>query len=516
MSKGVVEGDVLAGKYRVEKVLASGGMGVVVAARHVPLDVLVALKFMTDEARADAEVAGRFLREARAAARLRSEHVARVSDVGTLESGAPYLVMEYLEGSDLSALLSQAGPQPIPNAVEFIVQACDALDEAHRSGIIHRDIKPSNLFLTTRPNGTACIKVLDFGISKGDRLGISPTTLRETQPRGLLGSPFYMAPEQMRAASEVDTRADIWALGATLYELLTGRLPFEAQSLLDLTYNVANVDPVALRERRPEIPWMLEQIVLRCLQKDPNDRFASVGALATALAAFLPPRHRPVRRGASSAERFDDADAKSASPARRSVPPGADSSESFGVGARLSWGGKSRRPASKSARATLSAFAAGFLLAAGSLAVIVAESRQSRPVLDASPTGGATVADATSNRVVSGPASSGAQASRPDVQSREKVVRSVEGSPPIPTLAVTDLPTSPPPGPMPLPSRLALAPAISSSGTAASRRPSCEVPYDIDERGHTRFKFECLDSPPVSSAPAPPPPPALEVEENPY
>jgi serine/threonine-protein kinase len=166
MGEKVAAGDVLAGKYRVERVLGSGGMGVVVAARHLQLDMLVALKFMTDDALKERGLVARFLREGRAAARLRSEHVARVTDVGTLESGAPYQVMEYLDGSDLSVLLSIEGPQPISSAVEYVVQACEALDEAHSAGIVHRDIKPSNLFLTKRLNGTACIKVLDFGISK--------------------------------------------------------------------------------------------------------------------------------------------------------------------------------------------------------------------------------------------------------------------------------------------------------------------------------------------------------------
>ena len=282
----VREGDVLAGKYRVERVLGSGGMGVVVAARHMHLDVLVALKFMTDETLTRPEMVARFLREARAAARLRSEHVARVTDVGTLDSGAPYLVMEYLEGSDLSEVLDNEGPQPIASAVACIVQASEALDEAHAAGIVHRDIKPSNLFLTRRPNGTPCVKVLDFGISKSERLGSASAKLHATHSRAVLGSPCYMPPEQMRAAGQVDARGDIWALGATLYELLAGRVPFEADSLLDLALQIAQDDPQPLRGIRPEIPWPLEQIVLRCLEKDRDNRFATARALSSALAPF--------------------------------------------------------------------------------------------------------------------------------------------------------------------------------------------------------------------------------------
>jgi serine/threonine-protein kinase len=369
MGEKVAAGDVLAGKYRVEKVLGSGGMGVVVAARHVHLDVLVALKFMSEDALADKDLTARFLREARAAARLRSEHVVRVADVGTLESGAPYLVMEYLEGNDLSVLLANAGRQPIPSAAEFVVQACDALDEAHRAGIVHRDVKPSNLFLTTRPNGTPCIKVLDFGISKSERLGSLSAKMHATRPSALLGSPFYMAPEQMRAARDVDPRADIWALGATLYELLTGRVPFEAESLLDLAMRVANSDPAPPRSMRPEIPWVLEQIVLRCLQKDPEDRFVSARALAAALVAFAPRRDAPLRRSSQQAsleevatDSSDDAVTRVADAAYvpsppnagttlpmvgsaiSSVPPVAQSTaRAVRTGARLSWG-RSTRP----------------------------------------------------------------------------------------------------------------------------------------------------------------------------
>jgi serine/threonine-protein kinase len=284
MSDRVVAGDLLAGKYRVERVLGSGGLGVVVAARHIQLDVPVALKFMTSELLSDATFAARFQTEARAAAKLRSEHAVRVTDVGTLESGAPYLVMELLEGSDLSAHLSKLGPLPIARGVEFVAQACDVLDEAHRAGIVHGDINPSKLFLTKRTDGTPCIKVLGFGIS---RVADSAATLHITGPGVLLRSVFYMAPEQMRDP-RVDAKGDIWSLGVTLYELLTGRLPFEAKSLFDFSSLVIERAPKSAWRIRPEIPAALEQVVLRCLRKDPSERFASARALATALAAFTP------------------------------------------------------------------------------------------------------------------------------------------------------------------------------------------------------------------------------------
>ena len=282
-------GQVLAGKYRVERVLGAGGMGVVVEAYHLHLDTPVALKFMTEETFANHSLVARFLREARATARLRGEHVVRVSDVGELDSGAPYMVMEYLQGQDLSALLTSLGPPPMSSAVEYAIQACEGLDEAHRAGFVHRDVKPSNLILTRRPNGTPCIKVVDFGISKAVTMASGAEILHGTSTRAIFGSPLYMAPEQMRATRDVDARADVWSLGASLYELLSGNVPFAAESLVDLAYRIANEDPPSLRATHPEIPSRLEQIVLRCLEKDRNHRFPDARSLALALDEFRTP-----------------------------------------------------------------------------------------------------------------------------------------------------------------------------------------------------------------------------------
>jgi eukaryotic-like serine/threonine-protein kinase len=294
-------GEVLAGKYRVERVLGVGGMGIVVAARHIHLDVPVALKFMAERALTNHDLVSRFLREARSTARLRGEHVVRVSDVGTLDSGAPYMVMEYLQGLDLAALLAELGPPPIAQAVEYVLQACEGLAEAHRAGLVHRDVKPSNLFLTQRPNGTACIKVLDFGISKA--VAMAGEIPLGTSTHAVFGSPLYMAPEQMRAARDVDGRADVWSIGASLYELLSGGVPFAAQTLIDLAYRIANEDPPSLRTGRPEIPPGLEAVVFRCLQKNRDRRFPDALALAEVLAEFRPrhadrddkPTHDPSR-----------------------------------------------------------------------------------------------------------------------------------------------------------------------------------------------------------------------------
>jgi serine/threonine-protein kinase len=284
-------GEVLAGKYRVERVLGVGGMGVVVAAHHLQLDQKVALKFLLPEALARAEVVARFDREARASARIRGEHVARVIDVGKLDNGAPYMVMEHLEGGDLASWLEHRGVLPIEQAVEFVLQACEAVAEAHALGIVHRDLKPANLFCTRRPDGTLCIKVLDFGISKMSGMGASGD-MGMTRTAAIVGSPFYMSPEQMHSAKGVDARTDLWALGVILYELLTDRVPFEAEEIPELVLKVLRDTPPPLSSLRPDVPPGLDAIVRRCLEKDRDRRYADVADLVRALVAFGPPRAR--------------------------------------------------------------------------------------------------------------------------------------------------------------------------------------------------------------------------------
>ncbi len=281
----VHEGEILAGKYRVERVLGQGGMGVVVAAMHLQLEQRVALKFVLPEAVQSPEAIERFSREARAAVKLRSEHVARVLDVGTLENGAPYMVMEYLDGRDLGQEVDARGPLPYLEAAEFVLQACEAIAEAHGIGIVHRDLKPQNLFLARRVDGRPLVKVLDFGISKfnGAQSGDSMSL---TKTHAVMGSPNYMSPEQLRSARGVDARTDIWALGVILYELLTGKVPFVATSVTELCAMVLQDTPRPLREVRPDVPLALGDLITRCLEKDPNQRFQSVASLAHALEAF--------------------------------------------------------------------------------------------------------------------------------------------------------------------------------------------------------------------------------------
>jgi serine/threonine-protein kinase len=272
-------GRVLLEKYRIDGVLGRGGMGLVLQVTHLQLGEPLALKVLSPEGVATPELHARFLREAQAVIRLRGEHVARVSDVGVLPDGGPYMVMEYLRGLDLAAELERRGRLSPGEAVDYILQACEALAEAHANGVIHRDIKPANLFLTSRPDGTPLVKVLDFGIAKAP---VSETT-RLTKTDTVIGTSGYMSPEQMKASKDVDARSDIWALGIVLYECLTGRRPFGGESFLAVAM-MASTEPPPPMEAW--VPGPLQDVVLRCLEKDRDDRHASIAALVAALAPF--------------------------------------------------------------------------------------------------------------------------------------------------------------------------------------------------------------------------------------
>jgi len=275
-------GAFVGGKFRIERVLGAGGMGVVAVAMHLQLDQRVALKVLNEQAAADPSTVQRFMREARAAARLKSDHICRVSDVGQLENGAPYIVMELLEGGDLAGILARGALAPYV-AIDFVLQTCVGLAEAHAQGIVHRDLKPANLFVTRRLDGSSLIKILDFGIATAPAGAVTGLT----QTQAVMGTPGYMAPEQLRSTRDADARADIWALGVILYQALSGRLPFPANSITEFAVKSA-MDPPDPIDLDPN----LRAVVLRCLEKDAAHRYPDVSSFAQALAPFGGPAAR--------------------------------------------------------------------------------------------------------------------------------------------------------------------------------------------------------------------------------
>lgn len=279
-------GDLLADKYRVEAVIGHGGMGVVVAAVHRELAQRVAIKVMFSSARHSKDAVARFLREARTASMLRSDHSVRIHDVGRLKRGEPFIVMEYLAGTNLAQVLASRGPLPITEVVDYTLQASEAIVEAHRLGIVHRDLKPSNLFLTARSDGTPHVKVLDFGISKAEWIAGEGSGLDLTSTLEVMGTPMYMSPEQVRASRAADPRMDIWALGVVLYELIAGRPPFVADTLPAISALIVSDPAPPLHLHRPEVPAALAAVVMSCLSKDPGGRPQTAFDLAHEIAPF--------------------------------------------------------------------------------------------------------------------------------------------------------------------------------------------------------------------------------------
>jgi len=390
----VYAGQILGGKYRVDRVLGAGGMGMVVAATHLQLDERVAIKFLLPEALRNPEAVARFGREAKAAVKIRGEHVARVIDVGTFENGAPYMVMEHLDGRDLAALIHERGALASTDAVDAVLQACEAIAEAHALGIVHRDLKPANLFMVRRPDGTPCVKVLDFGISKLNAAAGPDHSMTKTS--AVMGSPLYMSPEQMTASRQVDARADIWAIGVVLYELLTGRVPFSADTLPEICGLILTATPSAIRDYSPAVPETLQVVVQRCLEKDRARRFANVSELANALAPF------GSRATSRSVERI--ARILGASSALDAVPLSGPSPAptNYGPSTQSNWG--QTRP-SRSSAAPLVAAVGGLLLLLGAVGafLLVRGKGEAEPALAASSPATAVEASPVNAPVQPGP-----------------------------------------------------------------------------------------------------------------
>jgi serine/threonine protein kinase len=272
----------------VEELLGHGGMGLVFAARHLALDERVAIKVLRPAASEHQDALARLQREARILARVRNEHVVRVIDLGQLDDGAPFMVMEHLTGRDLGSLLEEQGRLGVEDAVGYILQALVALAAAHTNGVVHRDLKPENLFCSQAQDGRWLIKVLDFGISRLDRSAQASASASMTGPSAIMGTPLYMSPEQLRDAHAVDARSDIWSIGVVLYELVTGVAPFSGASLGDIAIKIATEPPPPLTGIASPLGSRLEDVLSRCLRKERDERFANVAQLARALEPFGP------------------------------------------------------------------------------------------------------------------------------------------------------------------------------------------------------------------------------------
>jgi hypothetical protein len=479
MTPDVLVGQVVAGKYRIDSVIGEGGMGWVVVAYHLQLDTKVAIKLLKAELASNAEAVERFAREARAAVRITSPHVARVFDVGTLESGAPYMVMEYLDGGDLASMIQKRGPLPIQEAVDYVLQACEAIAEAHAAGIVHRDLKPANLFCARRPDGTVIIKVLDFGISK--LTGGAGAALNHTKTTAIMGSPFYMSPEQMESTRGVDIRTDIWGLGVIIYELVTGRTPFEGQALPEVCLRVATQQPPPLRSLRIDAPAALELVILRCLEKDRDKRYGNVARLAVALRDFAS------SRGKQSVDAILRTHEASGQPVVSAAPAAAPASVTIGQ-KTIEPLGKTQIPMQGGKGKTL-AIAGGLaaLVVGGVIALRAAEPRAQ--------SGAAVLATSAAAPAVTAaaPAAAAIPGAAEPLPAASESAPAAAASATEPSPAASPAAAAPPPPAGAAPKKTSPA-AVPAARPAAPAKPktNCDPNYYLDAQGEKHFKPECF------------------------
>jgi hypothetical protein len=449
-------------------------MGLVFAARHLQLDEQVAIKILVREIGEHPEALARLRREARILARVRNEHVVQVFDLAQLDDGTPYMVMEYLDGRDLGSLLQDEGRFAVERAVELVLQALIALAVAHANGIVHRDLKPENLFCIERPDGTSLIKVIDFGISRLDKLEEGSAAIPMTHSGAMIGTPLYMSPEQLRNPRDVDARSDIWSVGIVLYELLTGSLPFSGVAIGDVAVKIAIEPPHAPRDVGAALPAQLEAVLLRCLEKDREKRFANVADLALALMPFAP------RSSVGLVERVAAGlvGGHSVTPGGAAAPPSAGSGQLEPAGRAPDARGLLTRSRPR-----------WFLLAALSLLALVVGTLSwritSRTLAAPTPqpvttSTGATVAGAT-------PPSAAVSSAAPNLAALTEVSGSFNE---LPSKADVTAPSSAEPPP-----RAKVRPAT-SPGAGGSPNPACTPPYTIDLQGRKKFKHECFKTAP--------------------
>lgn len=474
-SPPVGHGDIVGGKYRIEQLLGSGGMGHVVSAVHVQLDQRVAIKFMRDEHLNDGDAVKRFEREARAASRLKSMHAARVVDVGTLDSGSPYMVMELLEGVTLRALMKQRGRLECEEAAALIAHACEAIAEAHSLGLVHRDVKPTNLFITRTATGKPLLKVLDFGIVKAIDADATNEEATLTKTHVPVGSPKYMAPEQVTSSKTVDRRADVWGLGACLFEMTTGQAPFRADNLLELGAKIVHEPVAEVRNLRPDMDPELSAIIHRCLQKNPDHRYADAGELARALEDYVGrPTSSPRMLSPLEMTTTPSAPMVAATPVGFAPPPPAlqrvdDTGGSRGT--NVAWGETAgRRPTPHYVAIGLAA--SGLVAVIGSVLVVLAVRGRNPTTTHATPAS-ASVAIGEPAPPITTPVPPPVAAPVPSPEPAPAAQPAVAAAPTVATPATAPSPSpSPAPAPSPSPAAAPIAPPAPPATTATAARTS--------------------------------------------